>query len=225
MTITCNPTKTEERRINMEQYLRENVLDEVHGRFLCRSADACKGSHSGIFYEGQLHHLGRFYDIAIDGKPFRTVVVGQEYGGEPNHFSCANRYQDIFENCGLGARFTNSEGYPPRNPHMKGTTSALRLVFGAPLGVDHASEFLSIQGQRQHIFDAFALVNYLLCSAMRRGEGSRGAATHRMKENCRCHFREVMKILEPVIVIVQGKGYWDYMKSSFDDVRQQAEHL
>ena len=119
---------------------------------------------------------------------------------------------------GLGSRFTKQQGYEVRNPHMKGTTSALRLIFGIPLGTDHNSEFLLIEGKRVHIFDAFALVNYLLCSAV--PEGTRnGKATPTMMSNCHGHFRMVMNILEPSVIIVQGKGFWEKsIRQSFDSV-------
>ena len=126
---------------------------------------------------------------------------------------------------GLGSRFTKQQGYEVRNPHMKGTTSVLRLIFGIPLGTDHHSEFLSIEGKRVHIFDAFALVNYLLCSAV--PEGTRnGKATPTMMSNCRGHFRMVMNILEPSVIIVQGKGFWEKsIRHSFDSVSQVSDFV
>ena len=126
---------------------------------------------------------------------------------------------------GIGHRFMAGNGYPARNPHMRGTTSLLRLIFGIPLGTDHESEFIMIDGKRVHIFDAFALVNYLLCSAVATDGGKRGMATRTMKRNCRGHFREVMRVLEPSLVVVQGKTFWVSIREAFDRVSQETEHV
>ena len=49
---------------------------------------------------------------------------------------------------------------------MRGTTSALRALFGNGLGTDRGGEYVEpVNGRRFHIFDGFALVNRLLCSA------------------------------------------------------------
>jgi uracil-DNA glycosylase len=37
-----------------------------------------------------------------------------------------------------------------------------------------------------------------------------------MKKNCQQHFCKVLKILEPNIIIVQGKGIWTWIKKSFE---------
>lgn len=67
---------------------------------------------------------------------------------------------------GLKSRYYAGGGHPGRNPHMRGTTSALRILFGNGLGADWEGEFVTtVNGERFHVFDAFALVNVLLCSA------------------------------------------------------------
>jgi len=124
----------------------------------------------------------------------------------------------------LEHRFKADGSYPARNPHMRGTTNVLRLLFGIPLGEDHDSEFLALSTGRVHIFDAFALVNYLLCSAVGADGSSRGLATPTMLTNCRHHFREAMRILEPSVVVLQGKGFWKWVKGAFDSVTQVTDH-
>lgn len=223
MAITCNQQKTAERCQALEAYLTANVLG---AEFTCRHYEACRSSHAGTFYEGQLHHLGRFYNVVSDGVPFRVVIVGQEYGEGPPRVSCQVRYGKIMSS-GLDCRFKARDGYTARNPHMKGTTSVLRLLFGIPLGVDHDSEFLTIGGERCHLFEAFALVNYLLCSAVSTDQGTRGQATPTMKKNCQQHFRKTLEILEPVVIIVQGKSFWWWVREAFDKVpvTQEAKDL
>jgi hypothetical protein len=221
MTITCDRKKTEARLLALEHYLTTNVLGSD---FICQDEKQCRDSHAQTFYEGQLHHLGKYYDLLFDDVPLRVVVVGQEYGEKPSHVSCQDRYNKIMESA-REYRFKAEHGYNARNPHMRGTTSALRLLFGGSLGTDHNSEFIEIEGERVHIFDMFALVNYLLCSAVSSEGTKRGKATPTMKENCKGHFREVLCILEPTVVIVQGKTFWKWVRAVFDSVEQENDLL
>ena len=209
MSIAFDIAKTEQRKQALESYMNANVL---HGKsFICTHFEQCKGSHKGIFYEGQLHHVGQYYDIAINDQPFRTIVVGQEYGHGPAKVSLADRSKMIIEQTGYQKTFAT------RNPHMRGTTSVLRLLLGIPLGPDYQSEFIQVdQNTKCHLFEAFALVNYLLCSAVDEDEGRRGKSTTTMKENCQNHFQSSLEILDPNVIVIQSKGYWQWIKKSFD---------
>ena len=221
MTATYEKQKSEAQILAVEQYLTDNVLGD---NFVCQHYNACKSSHVDTFYEGQLHHVGKYYGVSFDGRPLRVVVVGQEYGHPPARVDCQARSQ-MFKYSAHDCRFAAGQGYKGRNPHMKGTTSVLRLIFGIPLGTDHHSEFLSIEGKRVHIFDVFALVNYLLCSAVRDGS-KKGLSTPTMRSNCCGHFRKVMNILEPSVIIVQGKGFWEKsIRKSFDSVSQVSDFV
>lgn len=221
MIITRDRQKTEARSLALKKYLTTHVLG---AHFICPHFHECKSSHAEKYYEGQLHHLGRFYDLLFDDLPLRVVIVGQEYGKGPAHVGLERRY-DMIMNSGLKKRFEASGGYEARNSHMKGTTNVLRLLFGIPLGTDHETEFLTIGNEHVHLFDAFALVNYLLCSAVPNEGSMRGKATRTMKKNCAIHFREVIRILEPSVVIVQGKGFWKTIKTVFDSVKQEADYV
>jgi len=116
--------------------------------------------------------------------------------------------------------------FQSRNPHMRGTTSALRLLLGIPFGGDHAQEFIEISpGNKVHLYDMFALVNYLLCSAVSEDEGRRGKSTSTMRDNCLGHFKAILSILEPNVVVVQGKGYWDWIQRAFKGLSKQSDTL
>jgi hypothetical protein len=222
--IASHPELTARRLEKLERYLATNVLDPETKDFRCRFAAQCKASHDGKFYEGQLHHLGEHYDLTVGGRDLRVVVVGQEYGHNPIHVTMAERRLGIVEDSGLGHRFFSTPKYMNRNPHMRGTTSLLRLLFGLPLGSDFEGEFLRIAGQYVHIFNAFALVNFLLCSAVsadadepteivhRQLHGARsGMATRVMLDNCATHFRKCLEVLEPTVIIAQGRGVRNWM--------------
>lgn len=126
---------------------------------------------------------------------------------------------------GLESRFKADAAHEARNPHMRGTTNVLRLLFGLTLAADHDSEFMPINGERVHIFDAFSLVDYLLCSAVGTDGSMRGLATRTMMKNCQGHFREVMRILEPSVIVIQGKGFWASVKAAFDSATQLSDQI
>ena len=87
---------------------------------------------------------------------------------------------------------------------MRGTTSALRALFGNGLGTDRGGEYVEpVNGRRFHIFDGFALVNRLLCSASPTNS-SQGHSTGIMRDRCAEHFRATLGILDPTIIVLQG---------------------
>lgn len=216
--LSTDPTLTKRRISKLAKYFIENVLK--NNDFICPFYEECRKSHQGIFYEGQLHHIGNHYDTFIDQHPFRVMVVGQEYGHGPSHVSMEDRSQMVLDQSGMQKTFSQ------RNSHMRGTTSVLRLLFGIPLGGEHADEFLQFaDSDKYHIFDAFALVNYLLCSAVNEGEGRRGKSTPVMHRNCLVHFKKSIEILEPTIVIVQGKSFWSSIRNAFSNLTKVADEL
>lgn len=190
-------------------YMRAEVLDGTY--FKCASQDACRASASPHFYSGQLSHLGRHYDLEKDGRSFRIVVVGQEYGTPQFNVDLTERRRQLAQSAHVG--------FSGRNPHMRGTTSILRLLHGREVGVDASGEQL-LDG---HLFDGFALVNFLLCSAIQesrpdaaRGAG-KGASTPVMRGNCVRHFSRTLEILEPDIVVVQGVGVRRWLSPAVAD--------
>ena len=217
MRAACEAGTTRARRDALAVYLSDHVLDGQH--FLCSHKKECEASQAGVFYEGQLHHLGRHYDLTYDGIPHRVVVVGQEFGHPPPRVSLEERYAMLMESA-LTCRFFAEPDRPPRNPHMRGTTSALRLLHGRQPGHLHDDEFLRIEDiGRVHLFDTFALVNFLLCSAVK-PESRTGISTATMKANCAEHFREALMILAPTVLVVQGIGFWPLVRATLDCVRQ-----
>jgi uracil-DNA glycosylase len=208
--IRSFPERTKARINRLQQYMSKNVL--ANRTFICRHFNACRASRAdAVFYEGQLSHVGAHYDLEIDDRPVRIVFAGQEYGHAPSRVGLEERSKMIAE---VGTeRFLSVR----RNPHMRGTASTLRLLFGREPGSDDEGERL-IDGV--HIFEGFALVNYLLCSATKEprdeiGEDFRGAAkgnsSPTMRRNCQDHFVRTLEILEPTVIVVQGQGVRQWM--------------
>ncbi len=225
--LRTDPVASDVRRASLATYMDRHVLGP--DGFVCASYRACAQSHGGRFFEGQLHHVGRHYDAFIDGRPFRVVVVGQEYGNGPARVTLDARYHDVAVQTGLQKRFRREGMADGRNPHMRGTTSLLRLLLGRDPGDRHEDEFFDVAAGRVHLFDMFALVNFLLCSAIEAGESDTGSkhgrSTPTMHANCARHFVRTIEILEPTLVIVQGKGTLQWLKSSLRRRAQVSDTL
>lgn len=215
---------TRDRLARLDAYFRLNVLDNK--RFVCSSWRACEASISSgsTFKEGQLSHVGKHYDLERAGQDLRIVVVGQEVAGKGKaRTTMDERYARVHDGSGLTLRFVGDGEHKRRNPHMRGTTLALRTIFGLS-GTSHATEFLYLDEESVHIFDCFALVNRLLCAAHLAGT-STGKSTKTMLGNCERHFQATLEILDPTIVVTQGIKVWRWSKNVLVPVKQRTENL
>lgn len=225
---------TRARIARLRRYMDGNVLGP--DGFVCPHASDCRTSarKSGHrFFEGQLSHVGRSFDLALDSHPLRVVVVGQEYALNSivdghlkrRRVTLDERYRMIAGVSGLKKRYYADGDFPSRNPHMRGTTQALRLLFGNGLGADHEGEWVDAAGGRSfHIFDGFALVNRLLCAAGLPGDGQ-GRSTRTMRSNCLEHFDATLRILQPTVLILQGEGVQRWTADALFDEEPIARYL
>ena len=221
--FSSKPFDTANRVQRLARYLDRSVMASSclsGGVFVCASAAECRASTAGAdFHEGQMSHVGEHYDLIEDGRPMRIVVVGQEVGTDEEHIGLLARRQQVLTGSGRQSAYHKLGEYQSRNPHMRGTTSALRLLLGGEPGEDREGELIELaSGERVHLFDAFALVNALLCSAHEPGTKN-GKSTATMRKNCRRHFEATLDVLEPTVVVVQGIGVWDWISDLFEDRR------
>ena len=202
---------TRRRITRLHRYVESNLLSE--GEFICPHFQQCVETRrqGDAFREGIMSHVGRRFDLTLAGSPAHRGR-GSGVRACQTSFGChlwpqghdGNAVPAVLNGAGLERRYYAQEGYLGRNPHMRGTTTALRLLLGSGLGSDYEGEFVRpIKGQPFHLFDGFALVNRLLCSAGPPG-GSQGRPTSTMARNCGIHFAATLSILEPTIVILQG---------------------
>lgn len=228
--LRADPVASARRREALKAYMDEHVLGPRG--FCCASYAACSGStrEGDRFFEGQLSHVGRHYDLELDGRSLRVVVVGQEVGAprngiDPSHVTMDRRSRGVHDRTGLERRYYADGAHAARNPHMRGTTSALRVIFGREPGSDWEQEFLeTATGERFHMFDAFSLVNVLLCSNFR-ADTNNGASTKTMRRNCLRHFAATMAILEPTLLVLQGEGVQDWIAPVLGLMEERAPHL
>lgn len=203
MTFTSDTAMTSDRLDRLRRYMDEHVFGD--SGFVCRYAEQCERSalhdrwgarrEDRAFTAGQLSHLGDHYDLAEAGSPLRTLVIAMETGGSDGGISLETRRGQLQESA--------SKSYSGRNPHMRGTVSALRIVAGRELGPDPAGEWIDVGDRQVHLFDAYAMANVRLCSATVKGT-TESRATRTMTENCIGHLVETVRLLEPRLCIVQG---------------------
>ena len=212
-SVTGDPERTAVRLARLEECMREHVLGE---RFCCchRHRDDCRASATrpGVsFYAGQLSYVGRHYDTEVDGRPFRVLVVPKETGRAREHVTIAQRELEVTDRIG--------QPFGQRNPHMRGTTLALRLAFGLCIGDDPAGERLPDSGV--HVFEAFAMANPLLCSAVNTGT-ARSRQTALMRDNCSKHLAATIQVPEPKLVISQGARLVKPLSRLFTTVEEHS---
>ena len=140
-----------------------------------------------------------------NGTPWRVMVIAMEIGRPEPHISLEQRRLQQDEAIGMS--------FQQRHAHMLGTTSALRLAFGHPLGTDRSGELLPLSNapEPQHLMQCYALVNKRLCSAVRSVDRSGGRrfqaeTVSAMDRACLPHLAATVKILEPTLIILQSKS-------------------
>ena len=230
VAISVDVAGSRRRRQHLKQYTKRTLLDD---EFLCPHFESCRGSilPGHQFREGTMSHIGHRYELVRNGKPLRVMVVGQESGLPKDPASQWGRKvtmdarHDQVLDSGLQRRYYTEPPHEGRNPHMRGTTSALRIVFGKGLGSDYDAEFVSpVNGSPFHLFEGFALVNRLLCSAGPVGT-SNGKPTTTMFARCAEHFSATVSILEPTLVILQGTQVRRWAEPTLTPNRFFSDHL
>ena len=147
-----------------------------------------------------MHHVGPLYDIKRDGKPFRIMVSGAEYGRKEGPFSVEERTEVI-------------KDLDPTNPHMNGTLCLLQMLFGEQPNNDILKT--NVNDEQHSILRCFSLANFLLCSAPW-GEYSAQAFTKKMLKNCSEHYQKTIEILQPQIIVLQGTRAREFFLGRYD---------
>lgn len=185
-------------RERLAAHFTGRVLD-AGGQFMCPEAPACRGSAEAAgfaFAGGQLSYVGDAYAASVDGRPFRVLVVSMQVGDAEAPVGPARRIEQVVE------RIPQRPG--KRNPHMRGVTRALQLLYGLPVSRDGdpADERLT---DGTHVLRAYAMANSTLCSALPTGAKSRrGKPTSTMLARCAPHLEATVRELAPTVMQVQG---------------------
>jgi len=213
----------------LNEYMEANVLRPDKG-FICRHEKACREScdaDNRKFHPGQLHHVGEYYALERNGKPFRVVISGAEYGDESESVSIEDRTDDI----------TCLQKCEPRdwNSHMRGTLILLQLLFGKEPENPKAGKSamsIDVNGRSVNIFKAFSMPNFLLCSARKLGDErpiQESASVNVMRQNCAEHYKQTLEVLKPQVVILQGDRshgfWWNCFEKSMNSKAAEVQHI
>jgi hypothetical protein len=221
--IHVDLSRTKRRVAKLKRYVESNLLRD--GKFVCEHYKSCRDSRRDghVFLEGTMGHVGKRFDLRRSGKPLRIVVVGQE--AADRRVTLEKRYWQVLDQSGLGRRYKADSEHKSRNPHMRGVTSALRVIFGKGLGADYEGEWVYPEnGKPFHVFDGFALLNRLMCFAGP-DNSSQGRATRTMLNNCGDHLTETLRVLEPTILILQGSAATTWTKTALTSDRDFGPYL
>ena len=200
MALTCDLTVAAQRRDDLDAYMTRHVLGPQG--FCCSSGTACRASATAQkapidFAEGQLSHLGKYYELAEGGVMLRILVIAMETGRLDSAVTLAKRREQVLGSAALPPR--------SRNPHMIGVTHALRTLHGREMGDDVHGERLDFEQScnEVHVFDAYAMANVRLCTSVKE-KSTQSRPTRVMTTNCVRHMRETIRILQPTVCVVQG---------------------
>lgn len=225
--LASDPATTARRIESLRGYLTTNVL-AVSGACVCRSLDRCRRSAlrdragaprpDAAFAAGQLSHVGHHYDLRLDGRPLRILVVAMETGRSRENVGLDERRAEVMASAALA--------FPARNPHMRGVASALRLAVGREPGPDRDGELLRLPGRFRsvHLFDAYAMANLRLCSATVAGS-AKSLGNPTMSRNCLPHLSATIRILQPTLCIVQGVEVHRTLATVMTNRQRLGSHL
>lgn len=218
--ILTDRASSARRYTSLARYCRKCLLRQ--GDFVCPSSTSCHASAAnkpGVsFYEGVMSYVGAHYDTRVisANAPFRVLIVPMEDGGHREHVTLDQRRGQVGQAKDLSFR--------KRNPHMRGVTLGLRLAFGHRLAEDRPGEFLDTQQGMVHLFDAFAMANLTLCSAVGTGTTSSRATTV-MRDNCLQHMRATIEVLEPTLIVSQGARLSQPLRSLLNIEKEYGAHV
>jgi hypothetical protein len=216
-SFSVDRAASDRRKARLESYLTASVWNPREG-FVCTSALTCRSSArrcGASFYEAQGHMVGPCYDMHLNDNPYRVVVLPMETGEPKQHRTVDQRTKDVLDSAMVTFR--------QRNPHMKGVTFALRLAFGLP--VDEDIERIQFDdGSSAHLFEAYAMTNLLLCSAVDEGT-AKSRSTGIMRESCSRHMRATIDILQPTLVISQGAGLKKTLRATLGATRTVTDDV
>jgi hypothetical protein len=199
-TIEIQSEKTASRYDELASYCESNLLSSDR-TFCCASADACRQSIRGDWklHEGQCSYLGEHYEALDDGHPMRILVVAMQTGRPNVGVDLQKRRLQVHR-----SRDKPYSGSDSRNAHMKGVTTALKVLWGIDPTSGSEGELLATNRGQVHLFDTFAMANATLCSRVKVGS-AKGQGTKVMLDRCSKHLRETIRILEPTIIHSQGR--------------------
>lgn len=168
---------------------KENFCETQCKDSKCKHTN-CK--FDGCYNSSKTTKLGKNYDVFKE-KNIRILVIGQE---DPHNY----KYDKIDTPALIG---DNEEGCVS-NFHYRRTLQTLLMLCGIDTTVN---EPVSSLKKYNKLLTAFCLTNYFKCAFKKLNQRSKIKHGTEMKNNCCKLLQHEIEVLDPTIIIVQGKFY------------------
>ena len=146
--------------------------------FRCQYANACTEAAECALSQGAEAHVGTRY-----GEDLRVVVVSLDTGGTSDPMDQRR--------CKIECLYRPDCDTSHMNPHMRGTTKLLKVIYGIESDIDGGN-----------LFELYAMTNAAKCS--RRDPGS-AKVSSKLYKNCSDYVAPELAWLAPELIVTQGK--------------------
>ncbi len=194
--FSCDVGLSGEFQRRVQDYYGANVL--ASRECICEHHRQChESARPNHFAAAQLSFVGDRYAIELDSRPWRIAIVSMQTGEVESPITMSRRREQFSQRV--------TEDFMQRNAHIKGVTSALRVLYGNDAGRDNAGELIVTATGAVHVLNAHALINATLCSSIKKPGSREGQGSDVMHHSCVAHLTNVLKLLKPTIVHSQGR--------------------
>ena len=211
---TADLEKTKKRYNELLKLYNEEGLNADN--FFCNKYNDCHNSlcDKNVVkqFSGGTAALMPFYDIYLNKKPIRVLIVGKENGYMKNKpFKTSSNFDENILNV------LNCIEWKNKNNHIKGTLMTLQRIYGV---------------ESEYIYASYTLTNLLRC-AFQNTEKHENLSdvndTSKMRDNCFEYLIKEIKILEPTLIILQGewsiKGKQNIVSKLYEHFKESENRL
>ena len=181
--------KTQERYKSLQAYYQSKGLNA--DKFACRHWQVCSASQKAgnvHQYSGGTVGLMPFYDVSYRNRAVRVLVIGKEESPNPNKlYGTSSNFDSRSFGC-LSTIFSQT-----RTNHIKGTLLTLQRIF---------------EVESDYLYASYALGNALRCGFQKPEVATNTSDlqdTRTMWQNCIAYLVGEIEILEPTLIITQGR--------------------
>ena len=176
---------------------RKSKLRKMYQEFYCSSDNKCKhyeecarGMYTENGYDSSYAaKVADNYDIKIDGKDTRIVIIGKE---------CPNKNDSL---C-TPAKLADFTGKDTLNAHYRETFKMLKKLLNY-----NPPDTRPYRNQNDRILEAFALTNIYRCAFKEKPDQRQGIKNNDTQtKNCLKILKEELNILEPTVLVFQAEA-------------------
>jgi len=195
--IAFNAASTAARYDRLQQYVHTKILTRDR-QFCCSLGQHCRSLMEGDrravdFLEGQLSYVGTHFDLSLQGRDVRILLIGRELGRLRK--GAKARPRDDLVRITLDRRRELVQEEWGNDPTLKGMSFDIRTLVGEDIPWPATSN-----GETVPLRAAFALANLRLCSVP--DAANKALKKPAIDRNCLPHLRNTIYILEPTVIIV-----------------------